>query len=381
MKKTKVLLTKLKLESDGATKVIYDLISSIQKDNDIQFDWFLYGSDGNTNAKQFKDIGCNIYLDKHQRERKKKLKFFYHINKYIRIIKFLKKQKYDVIHINTDNMFRFDMLVCAKLAGVPIRIIHSHNSQSENSKGFRGNKVLQLIARKIIDHSATVEMACSASAAEWMYSKKGLSKSVVLNNGIDIERFRFNESARQAVRKELGLTDDTILLGNVGRFSEQKNHKFLISVFEELSKLNPSVRLILIGKGELYQDICNQISDANLQDKVIMPGVSDEVNELYSAMDLFVMTSSFEGLPLVGVEAQTSGLTCVFSDAITKELQITDKTTFMSLDAGSKAWANKINSIISTLNLSDRSGAADVVRDHGYDKNQSAELLAEIYKA
>ena len=181
--------------------------------------------------------------------------------------------------------------------------------------------------------------------------------------------------------KKLGLTDDTILLGNVGRFSEQKNHKFLISVFEELSKLNPSVRLILIGKGELYQDICNQISDANLQDKVIMPGVSDEVNELYSAMDLFVMTSSFEGLPLVGVEAQTSGLTCVFSDAITKELQITDKTTFMSLDAGSKAWANKINSIISTLNLSDRSGAADVVRDHGYDKNQSAELLAEIYKA
>ncbi len=380
MSKKKVLLTKYKLESDGATKVIYDLISAIQDHNDdIHFDWFLYSPDGHTNARQFKDMGCSIYLDKNQRERKQRSKLLYHLTKYIRIIKFLKKQHYDVIHINTDNMFRFDMLLCARIAGIPVRMIHSHNSQSENTKGYRGNKLLQNIARKCIDHTANVKLACSESAAEWMYSKKSAKEAVILKNGIDTERFSFNAAAREAVRKELGLSDDITLLGNVGRFSEQKNHRFLIQVFSELNKLNPSVRLLLIGEGELYDSVKAEVRELGLEDKVMMPGTSDRVNQLYFAMDIFVMTSSFEGLPLVGVEAQTAGLECVFSDAITDELKVTDKARFISLDKGSRYWAEEINNIIKdSVGTADRF-TADTVRACGYDKNRSAMILEQIY--
>ena len=379
MSKKKVLLTKYKLESDGATKVIYDLVSAIKKDSDIQFDWFLYSPDGHTNARQFKDMGCNIYLDKKQKERKQRSKLLYHLTKYIRIIKFLKKQHYDVIHINTDNMFRFDMLLCARIAGIPVRMIHSHNSQSENTNGYRGNKLLQDIARKCIDHTATVKLACSESAAEWMYSKKSAKKAVVLKNGIDIERFSFNEAARKAVRSDLGISDDITLLGNVGRFSEQKNHKFLIQVFSELNKINPSVRLLLIGEGELMDEVKAQVKELGLEDKVIMPGTSDRVNELYSAMDIFVMTSSFEGLPLVGVEAQTAGLPSVFSDAITTELGLTDKARFIPLEKGSKYWAEEINDIIKNTARSNNRDTATVIRECGYDKKQSALILEKIY--
>ena len=379
MSKTKVLLTKLRLESDGATKVIYDLISTIKSNsNDFEFDWFLYSPDGHTNAKQFKDLGCKIYFDKKQKERKKS-KIFYHLTKYIRIIKFLKRQKYDVIHINTDNMFRFDMLACARLAGIPVRIIHSHNSQSENLKGFRGNKVLQKIARFIIDHTATVKLACSKPAAEWMYSKKGSSDSIILKNGIDTDRFRFNESSRISIRREYNIDDDTVLLGNVGRFVEQKNQLFLINVFSELLKINPSSRLLLIGEGKLELAINNEIRKLNLQGKVIMPGTNDRINDFYSAMDIFVFPSLFEGLGIVAIEAQTSGLQTVCSNVVPTEVKLTDLVEFVPLSAGHKKWAQIINNLSHSLNITTRNDAGDKVKNAGYDKNSSATILKNIY--
>ncbi|SEF84308.1 Glycosyltransferase involved in cell wall bisynthesis [Eubacterium ruminantium] len=378
--KRKVLLAKNLLTSDGATKVIYDLISDIKKNSDdISFDWYLYSPDGHDNAKRFKELGCRIYLDKKQRELKKRSKLLYFATKYIRIVKFLKKQKYDVIHINTDDMFRFDLLVAAKLAGVPVRIIHSHNSQGENMKGIRGKKALQKAAKWMVDRSATVEMACSESAADWMYSKKGRQNAVILKNGIDIEKYSFDEVSRNEIRKTLGIADDIILLGNIGRFSEQKNHKFLVEVFEELCKRSDKYRLLLIGEGSLFSDIKEQIEKVGLADRVFLPGVIENADKYYSAMDMFVMTSIHEGLPLVGVEAQASGLISIFSDSITRELAITDKAEFISLDEGSTAWAEKIEKSAESADPGRRTGAAEVLREKGYDKAESARILEKIY--
>ncbi|MBR3041818.1 MAG: glycosyltransferase [Eubacterium sp.] len=379
MNKKKVLLTKNLLTMDGATKIVYDLIHEMDKEtDDISFDWFLYSPDGHDNVKRFREMGCRIFLDKTQKERKKKSKLLYFATKYIKIIKFLKKQKYDVIHINTDDMFRFDLLIAARIAGVPVRIIHSHNSQGENMKGIRGKKFLQNAAKVLVEHNATELVACSESAAKWMYTKKGAKRAVVLNNGIDVEKYRYNEEWRKNIRHQLGVADNEVLLGNIGRLSEQKNHAFLIKSFAALTEKCPKAKLLIIGEGPLLPDIKAEIAELGIGDRVILIEKTDNANEYYSAMDLFVMTSIHEGLPLVGVEAQAAGLSCVFSDAITRELMISDKVSFLALSEGEDKWAEALEKVIESPALVDRN-RADMVRDKGYDITSSAEKLKRLY--
>ena len=163
----------------------------------------------------------------------------------------------------------------------------------------------------------------------------------LIPNAINMDKFKYSNAIRQEVRKELGINNQ-LVIGNVGRFNLQKNHCFLLDIFNEIHEVFPNTLLLLVGNGELEKKIKEKIDELNLNSNVKLLGIRNDVDRIYQAMDLFVMPSLFEGLPLTGVEAQASKLKCFFSDVITREVAITDNVKFISLKLTAKEWANII---------------------------------------
>ena len=254
--------------------------------------------------------------------------------------KVLKDGNYKIVHshINTLSVFS---LYAAKCAGVPVRIAHSHSTT--NPKEKRKNLMKQLL-RPFSKIFATDYMACSELAGRWLFGNKTFDKGEVyiLNNAIELDKFAYNEEYRNKHRKELGISEDTLVIGHVGRFVEQKNHRFLIDIFNEVHKKNNNSVLLLVGQGPLETEIKEKVDKLELTDSVKFLGQRSDVNELYSAMDVFLLPSLYEGLPVVGVEAQATGLLCVLSDDMTKETKVLDSTVFESLNNSAEHWANTI---------------------------------------
>ena len=376
--KIKVLYAKSVLSYDGATKITYDLIKSIKsKDEDISFDWFLYQKDNNTYLTKFRGLCDHFYVD----DKKSKNKVINTLIRSLRFKKLLKKNQYDVVHIHTDNPGRIDLVLAAKLAGVPNIIVHSHNSNREANSFLEKYPVIHKINRKLINKTVTERFACSDAAAEWMFGKKNLDKVHMLNNGIDVDSYLFSESNRKEIRDRLKINKNTVVLGHVGRFAEVKNHKFLVSIIEGLKKSGSRYKLLLIGDGPLYAEIQNQVKDKGLLDNVIFVSNTDEINKYYSAMDMFLLPSLHEGLPLTGVEAQASGLMCLFSDTISTELGITKNVEFLPIN-DAQTWCSRIENFkINNKNRSEEKQEikASLVKS-GYDIDASAEELVGYYK-
>ena len=202
-------------------------------------------------------------------------------------------------------------LIAAKISNVKVIIAHSHNASSD--KGIL-KKMLHNINKNFIPLFANHFFACSNKAGKWFYSKKIMNSKnyFVINNCIDIDKFKFNYETRNNKRKELHLKNENIVVGHVGRFNKQKNHTFLIDIFNEAYKENDKLRLVMVGIGPLMNKIKKKVIQLNLSDAVLFLGQRSDVNELMQAMDIFILPSLYEGLPLVGVEAQTSGCLVCF---------------------------------------------------------------------
>ena len=183
-------------------------------------------------------------------------------------------------------------------------------------------------------------MACSEAAALELY---GTTKNVyILHNAIDVNKFKYNEKTEKTKRKELKIKDKDIVIGHIGRFEKQKNHEFLIDIFNEIHKQNKNTILLLVGEGSLKEEIEQKVKNLNLEKSVKFLGQRSDVNELYQAMDAFVLPSLYEGLPLVGVEAQAAGLPCFFSTEVTKETKVLETTKLIELTEGPQKWASII---------------------------------------
>lgn len=251
-----------------------------------------------------------------------------------------KENNYKIIHshINTLSVFP---LFAAFRSKIKVRIAHSHSTT--NNKEWKKN-ILKLVLRPFNKLVATDYMCCSELAGRWLFGNKEYNKGNVylLNNAIDLNKFKFNEEKRKEKRKELELDDNTLVIGHIGRFVEQKNHMFLIDIFNEVYKKNKKSCLILCGTGPLEENIKEKVKNLELENVVKFLGQRNDVNEIYNAMDVFILPSLYEGLPVVGVEAQATGLLCVFSDDMTKETKILDSTKFLSLKQDEKEWAKKI---------------------------------------
>ena len=254
--------------------------------------------------------------------------------------KVLKENNYKIVHSHISTMSVFS-LFAAKCAGVPVRIAHSHSTTNKKEKK---KNLMKQVLRPFSKVFATNYMCCSELAGRWLFGDKEYDKGNVylLNNAIDLDKFKYNEVLRKKKRKELGIKDDTLVIGHLGRFVAQKNHTFLIDIFDEIHKKNNNSILLLAGQGPLMEDIKNKVKELNLEDSVKFLGQRNDANELYQAFDVFLLPSLYEGLPVVGVEAQAAGLLCYLSDDMTKETKVLDITKFMSLNNTPEEWADNI---------------------------------------
>ena len=256
------------------------------------------------------------------------------------LIRIFKENKYKIVHSHINTMSIFP-LRAAKRAGVPVRIAHSHSTT--NKKEWKKN-LLKQVLRPFSKVYATDYMCCSELAGRWLFGDKEYDKGHVylLNNAVDLDKFKYDEEIRIRKRKELNIPEDTLVIGHVGRFVEQKNHRFLIDIFNEVHKEKSNSLLLLAGQGPLMNEMKEKVTELNLTENVEFLGQRNDIAELYQALDVFCLPSLYEGLPVVGVEAQATGLLCILSDEMTKETKVLDTTEFLSLDQSAKEWADII---------------------------------------
>ena len=281
------------------------------------------------------------------------------LKSFIDIKNVVKNGRYNnVIRISQHSMSSIDLLA-AKFGGAKNLIFRSSNS---NSCGSLLNRIVHVIFKPFAILIPNVKIAPSDVSAIHMFGKKMYKKNkvVILKNGLSINNFKFNEKIREAKRNELGLNDNDFVIGHVGRMTEQKNHAFLLDIFEQYLKINKNAKLILIGDGELRKQIEKRIYEKGLVNNVLILGVRLDTNELYQAMDCFVFPSFYEGMPNTVIEAQTSGLVCVISSSITKEVALTNNVTFCNLNE-KKSWIDNIK--LST----DRENTYKSIQRKGYD--------------
>lgn len=240
--------------------------------------------------------------------------------------------EYCAIWENVCSLANIDYLTEALKYGIPRRIIHSHNGENPDSF-LRG--VLHRINRIRVRHVATDFWACSKEAAKWFY---GSSKDCrIIPNAIDISRFKFDPVIREAYRKDLGIEEKHVI-GHVGRFHFQKNHEYLIRVFAQYIKTDPKAHLLLVGQGELEDKMKQLVRALKLEQAVTFLGVRSDLPQLYQAMDLFVLPSVFEGLPVVALEAQASGLPCILADSVSQETKVNENVQFLPLKNSEDTW-------------------------------------------
>lgn len=360
------------LGTGGVTSLILNIAESINKDK-VTFDYLTF-----YDRKEFAEdraLACGgkkyvIPIDHCKNPLARALfKFFY-------AIKVIRSCNPDIIHLNTSQTYEVFVGISAKLAGTKKVFYHSHNSASK-----KGNKIRQItskICKKMIPLVSDCNLACSLLAAEHMYTKKTIEEGnyILVKNGIHTDRFRFNEMTRRKYRSRLGV-ENKIVIGHVGRFMKQKNHKFLIDIFEQINKKDKNTVLLLIGVGELFDKIKVYVKQKNLDEAVIFYGATTEVPQLLQAMDCFLLPSLYEGLPVAGVEVQAAGLPIVMSDTITREVDIADLATYVSLDASPEKWADIV--LEQCERKIDRESKADVVKNAGFDIKETADMLTDLY--
>ncbi|MCC8104210.1 MAG: glycosyltransferase family 1 protein [Clostridiales bacterium] len=280
---------------------------------------------------------------------------------------FNEHSEYKIVHVHQDCLSSV-ALQSAKECGVPIRIAHSHNnSQDKNLK--------YLIKRhymRTIPIYATSLFACCKSAGEWMF---GDQKYQILPNAIDVGRFEYSKRVASRMRESLGV-GNSILIGHVGSFKPQKNHGFLIEIFSRIVSINSETRLLLVGDGGEMPKIRKQTKMKGLEDKVIFAGSRDDVSELMQAMDVFVLPSLYEGLPVVAIEAQAAGLPCVVSDGVPEECNVTEGlVTCKKLCESPEDWAKHI---LTQAGKTRRSHMTEI-QAAGYDVVDAAAKLETFY--
>lgn len=294
----------------------------------------------------------------------------------------VKKENYDVIHIHSDVSYKLLLyaLVC-KAAGAEKILVHSHSTGVEG-KHRRIKQVLQQVFKPMLPLVAKHFLACSRQAAEWMYPRSVLEKRIytLINNGINVQKFKFNSTLRIKKRRELKIKDTDFVVGHVGRFSYQKNHSFLIDIFYELVKKKNNAKLLLIGSyvgDSSYMDEAKiKVYKLGIEHNVQFLGIRNDVPALMQAMDCFLLPSRFEGLGMVGIEAQAAGLPCFCSDTIPHELGVSNLVHFISLKIPAEKWAEEI---LKKSNIP-RRGMQKEIADAGYDIEKEIGKLEEFYE-
>ena len=289
----------------------------------------------------------------------------------------LKDQDYDVLHLNIYQALSMSYALEAQKAGIPVRIIHSHNTALRKSLTRPVKLAVHTISKKFFSDSGTCFLACSTEAARFMFSKEIVNKMrySVVPNGIKTERFLFCKKKREQFREQQKI-QDKFVVGNIGRLCYQKNQSFLLDVFSSLHAMRPDSKLLLVGAGDDERMLREKAERLHIEDDVLFYGTTSAPEVTLWAMDVFVFPSLFEGLGIVAIEAQASGLPVVCSDAIPKEAFVTKQMKKLPLSSGAIEWANTISNCSA---LKDRGESAKRIRQAGFDIEDVAKQMVAYY--
>lgn len=360
----RVLIVLGKLKRGGAETLVMNIYRTIDR-SVVQFDFIVHTPDRYDYDDEIESLGGKIYRFPQYNV----LNHFEYKRCWNRF--FAEHPEYRIIHAHMTGSASV-FLPIAKKYGL-VTIAHSHIALSQ--KGIR-QKVIDLY-RLPLKNQADYLFACSNDAGVWMFGEKATKRDnyYIIRNGVDTDKFAFSSDKRDKIRAELGL-DGKFVIGNVSRFHIQKNHYLLIDVFAEIKKENSNAVLLLVGDGDLRGAIEEKVKLLGLADSVIFTGVRTDIDCILSAMDVFIMTSFNEGLPVSLVEAQASGLHIVATDTISSEINLTDLVEFCSLDDSPKKWA------CSALKYADgyerRNTKAEIAAS-GYDIVSTTEELKQFY--
>lgn len=333
----------------------------------IQFDFMVHSNIRGEFDDEIESLGGIIFRITSRRENivknRKELELF-----------FYKHPEYTIVHQHSSSLSYLTPLKIAKKHKVPTRIIHSHSSKLSGNKL---NYLTHYFNQFLLNNISTDNFACSKLAAKWLFGKNNYLNDNyrIINNGIDIEEYKFDILKRNKIRKEFKIENNIKVIGHVGRFTYPKNHSYLIDVFNELSKIEKKTKLILVGSGRLKEEIQSKVEELNLSEKVLFLGQRSDVADILSAMDVLVFPSHYEGLPVSLVEAQATGLRVLASQNITEEIKLTNLLEFMSIHISPQKWAIEIKNI----NNYTRKDTHSEIKNHNYDINQVVKKLEYFY--
>ena len=289
------------------------------------------------------------------------------------LVRHLKKNLYNVVHVHSGSLSVLALVSkAAHQCGVPKIVVHSHSPAEHESLHHLAAKMRYAGALK---KYPTDYLACSKSAAAWKYPRKiAENKTIIIKNGIDLELYRPNDAIREEVRKKLGIAETTKVIGQVGRFSHEKNHEFSVKLLKQLLDRGNDVKLLLLGDGELRNDIERLVAESHLESFVLFTGNVTDVSGYMQAMDVMILPSLYEGLPLTGVEAQAAGLPLVVSSGVSEEINISGDVKRISLDS-IEEWIRTIENAAVK-----RKDYSEILRGKGYDIMQTVYEIRKVYQ-
>lgn len=347
----------------GAETMVMNYYRNIDR-RKVQFDFLVHREEAGVYEEEIKALGGRIY----------RMPPIYPQNfaKYIKKIrKFLKEHpEYKIIHSHMSELGYF-VFKEAKKQHVPVIICHAHNRPYGWDVKMIMRNYFKYMMRPYITHMCM----CGLESGEWLFGKKNKDKFIQINNAIDAEKFIYNKSIGDEIRKELGISDEFVV-GHIGRFDIQKNHEKLIDIFCEICKINKNSKLLLIGEGQLKKSIENKVKLLNLEKNVLFLGTRSDVNRVMQAFDVFLFPSFFEGLSVSMVEAQAAGLQCFISSSIPKECIITDNVVTFDLDWNDSKIAKMIVDLHSNYK---RTNTYEQILKAGFDIKNNAKELENFY--
>lgn len=347
-----------KMNGGGVEAVVMNYYRHIDRSK-VQFDFLVDEDSMRVPEEEITALGGRVF----------RIPSYQHPIRYRReLIRLMREQQWLIVHSNINTLSVFP-LSAAKKIGVPVRIAHSHSTMG---KGEFAKNMMKLALRPFANVYPTVRFACGHYAGEWLFGKK--HDFTVIPNAIELDKFRFDPTVRRETRKELGIAEDTFLIGHVGRFMPQKNQAFLVDVLADLLPNRPKTMLAFVGDGPDKADVQQHAEELGVSDHVLFLGQRSDVNRLYQAFDVFCLPSLYEGLCVVGIEAQCAGLPCLFSNSITREVDLTEASRFIPIESP-KEWS----SIISALESGTRIGFPEKAFID-FDICQNAQRLTSIYK-
>lgn len=353
-----LIISTVRFRLNGITSVIMNYYRKMDKTN-MKIDFVVINKISEEYREELENNGSEIFYFP---RKSNPIKYM------LGLKELLNKNNYDVIHIHGNSALLSIETLIAKYCKVPVRIVHSHNTTCSYP-------VLHKLLQPVLNITSNYGFACGEEAGKWLFKDKSYK---VIKNGIDLDVFTYNEEKRKEIREKLEIGNRK-LIGHIGNFIYQKNHEFLVDVFYDLLKKDKNYVLLLISDGALLESIKEKVNNLGISENVIFLGKTTEVSNYIQAMDIFLLPSHFEGLPVVLIEAQALGVPCIVSDKVSKDAKLTNLIEFLPIN-NTSIWVDKILKT-QVDNRQDNSIEAHIsIERNGYNILTNANEVKKLYE-